>query len=113
MSNLYMIVPRFGTFCRAWSTSRQHEGNMGQQNVTEIAGGLVNTIGKEGTFCVGALFGAGLALLFGYMAGSERKMTMKLLVEREKALQDQISVKEQRIDALHSEIEKFKRRKGQ
>lgn len=52
-----------------------------------------------------------MALSF-WLNSRERGAMFKLIIEREKTLQDQLDVKEQRINALHAELAKLRKEKG-
>jgi hypothetical protein len=67
---------------------------------------LLQTIAEHGPFAAGALFGGLLATFFHWMASKERIERDKLDQKRESELIRQISLKDERIDALHADLAK-------
>jgi gas vesicle protein len=65
---------------------------------------------KGGGFSVGMILGAALgaltALAIFKVVSKERKARDKLWLEREKQLQEQLMLKEKRIDELHAKLQK-------
>jgi uncharacterized protein HemX len=72
---------------------------------------LLKTIWEKGGafaagMALGAALGAGVALAIFKIVSKERKARDKLMLDREKQLQEQLMLKEQRIDELHSRMTK-------
>jgi hypothetical protein len=78
----------------------------------EISGGLLDLIGKEGTFAIGVLWGCLLSYFMFRLASAERIQRHKLDLEREQQLLSQLKIKDERIDALHKKLEAPKGGKG-
>jgi hypothetical protein len=73
---------------------------------------IVQFVGKEGAFAIGALFGVAISTVAHWLAGHERRLRHKLDLEREKELHSQLQLKDQRIDKLHEELRNFQKGLG-
>lgn len=83
---------------------------MGLSGFANALKALIDVLGRQGAFAIGALFGALIVGFASWLSSGERKTMFKLIIEREKVLERQMDVKEKRINELHSEL--LKARKG-
>lgn len=70
---------------------------------------LVNAILQAGPFAIGTLFGCLVTMWANSSAGKERAERQKILREHEKELLKQIKTQQDRIDALHLQLEAKKK----
>ncbi len=65
-------------------------------------------IGNQGTFAVGVLFGTLLGCLVSWgmhwLAAKNNNRRLKIDLEREKELRDQLNMKDERINKLHDQV---------
>lgn len=64
--------------------------------------------GRAGPFALGTVWGVLISYGAHYMASGERKQRVKLEVEREKNLLEQLKLKDDRIDKLHELLKQTK-----
>jgi hypothetical protein len=81
---------------------------MAAPSVTEPATQLVQKIGQEGTFAVGVLLGCVVSIVVQWSAAGERKEYARLMTEREKELNKQLQLRDDRINKLHDELGKLR-----
>jgi len=73
---------------------------------------FIEAIGKEGAFAIGALFGALVMSLSFWLNSKERREMFKLIMDREKVLQQQLDTRDKRIIELHEQLGKLRKEKG-
>lgn len=77
---------------------------------SEGIGKFLEIIGSSGKFAVGAVFGAALSWVMFRLASSDNKKRMELDMQREKEFWKQNLLKDKRIDELHSELGKERKK---
>jgi hypothetical protein len=70
----------------------------------------VKAVVQQGPFPMGVLFGCATTIVIQYFATGSVRERNKLDLDREKELYKQLQLRDERINALHSEIAKLRKK---
>jgi hypothetical protein len=77
----------------------------------EAVNTFMQSIGKQGAFALGTVFGAAGASVITYymhkLASQNNQRRLEIDLEREKVLHGQLKLKDERINALHDQVGKL------
>jgi hypothetical protein len=76
-------------------------------DTSKAAGDYMQLIGKEGSFAIGVVFGCLVTFGANWLISLEHRKRLKIDFEREKELNGQLKLKDDRITELHKELERI------